>query len=309
MKGLFLATFLLILVGCGKKTETIEQIGKDGSSCTAVTRSDGNYVVCDDGTEFKVEDGKDGKDGESCTVVETTSGADVTCGDTTVTIDDGQDGLDGTDGQDGSDAEVSPYSIVEIIDPCGDNPGEFDEVLLRLYDGTLIAYFESGSDRFLSEIDQGNYRTTDEQECRFSVNSELEVEYTLTTQAKRIRPSGVYEDYELEGIKAAIAPSTLKIKENDINKPQGLWAELRIGNLSYCYQSGFSNNSSGRTLTLKHSKFDMLGDCVANNDNVLEENAGVEIEAEEVYMRALNSGKKNSTHVTTTVEAEISVIK
>lgn len=60
-------------------------------------------------------------------------------------------------------------SIIEVIDPCDDGPG-YDEVLLRLSDGSILAYFESGNNRHLAEIDQGNYVTTDEQRCAFSVS-------------------------------------------------------------------------------------------------------------------------------------------
>ena len=59
-------------------------------------------------------------------------------------------------------------SVVEFIDPCGDGTG-FDEVLMKTKSGKLIAYFESGSNRFLSILVDGNYRTTDQQACNFSV--------------------------------------------------------------------------------------------------------------------------------------------
>lgn len=61
-------------------------------------------------------------------------------------------------------------SIVEFIDPCGDMPGQFDEVLLRTSTGKLVAYFESGSRRFLTILTPGAYRTTDAQSCLFSVS-------------------------------------------------------------------------------------------------------------------------------------------
>jgi len=60
--------------------------------------------------------------------------------------------------------------ISEVIDPCGDYPNHYDEVLLKMGSGTIIAYFESGNKRFLSIIKQGNYRTTDKQKCHFSVD-------------------------------------------------------------------------------------------------------------------------------------------
>lgn len=59
--------------------------------------------------------------------------------------------------------------ITEVIDPCGDGPN-FDEVLLRLSNGDIVAYFkESGSREFLTVLQDGNYRTTDMQRCRFEI--------------------------------------------------------------------------------------------------------------------------------------------
>lgn len=62
-------------------------------------------------------------------------------------------------------------NLVETIDPCGDHPRHFDEVILRLESGKLIAYFESGGKRFLTELVDGHYRTTDRQRCRFEVRN------------------------------------------------------------------------------------------------------------------------------------------
>lgn len=60
---------------------------------------------------------------------------------------------------------------VELIDPCGDHPGYFDEVILKLPSGELVAYFkQSGSKEFLSVLTDGNYQTTDQQKCNFTVS-------------------------------------------------------------------------------------------------------------------------------------------
>jgi hypothetical protein len=61
-------------------------------------------------------------------------------------------------------------TITEIIDPCGNSAG-FDEVLLKTGDGKVLAYFESGSNRFLGLLSAGNYRTTDGTKCNFAVSS------------------------------------------------------------------------------------------------------------------------------------------
>lgn len=62
-------------------------------------------------------------------------------------------------------------SITEIIDPCGDDPGELDEVIFKLTDGSLVALFIQGQKSFLTLIEDGNYQTTDKQKCNFSVSN------------------------------------------------------------------------------------------------------------------------------------------
>ncbi len=67
-------------------------------------------------------------------------------------------------------------TVSKIIDPCGTAPG-YNEVLLRMSDGNLVAYFESGSNRFLSLIQPGSYRTTDGTNCNFNINNQKQVCY------------------------------------------------------------------------------------------------------------------------------------
>lgn len=61
-------------------------------------------------------------------------------------------------------------NVVEYVDPCGDNPNSFDEVILRTSSGRFLAYFESGGNRFLTMLSDGLYQTTDSQACRFTVS-------------------------------------------------------------------------------------------------------------------------------------------
>lgn len=70
-------------------------------------------------------------------------------------------------------AEVqTSLRVTDIIDPCGDFSGKFDEVLLQLSNGAFVAYFkESGSREFLTVLTDGNYQTTDAQKCNFSIVS------------------------------------------------------------------------------------------------------------------------------------------
>lgn len=119
----------------------------------------------------KPDKGEDGSNGIGCTIQSAVNGAIVTCATGSVLITNGLDGVAGVDGHDGLDGHNGVDSIAQLIDPCGDNPGQFDEVLIRLSTGQLLAYFESGGNRFLSLIGNGNYRTTDSQSCHFTVNN------------------------------------------------------------------------------------------------------------------------------------------
>lgn len=61
-------------------------------------------------------------------------------------------------------------NIAEYLNPCGDGPG-YDEVLIRMSNGKVVAYFESGNNRFLSELVPNTlYSTTDSQHCHFKVD-------------------------------------------------------------------------------------------------------------------------------------------
>lgn len=63
-------------------------------------------------------------------------------------------------------------TAVELLDPCGNGPG-FDEVLVRMKSGKVVAYFESGSNRFLSVLTPNQqYRTTDGTNCNFRVDAQ-----------------------------------------------------------------------------------------------------------------------------------------
>jgi hypothetical protein len=77
-------------------------------------------------------------------------------------------------------AELSSGArVTAIIEPCGHVSGVYNETLLRLSTGVLVAYFEQGSHSFLSTLGPGSYRTTDSKACRFSVNTEGLVCYGL----------------------------------------------------------------------------------------------------------------------------------
>ena len=63
---------------------------------------------------------------------------------------------------------INGYAVK--IDPCGDTPNKVDEILLKLYDGTILAVFKDGQ-YFMAEIGDGNYKTTDKTNCYFTVNN------------------------------------------------------------------------------------------------------------------------------------------
>lgn len=134
---------MLLLVSCGRgpagKAGKNGLNGADGSSCHVEPLENGARLFCDDGSQSVVYNGEDGSQGEN--------------------------GVDGTDGQNG----ISP--VLSIIDPCGDKPGKYDEVLLKT-DSGLIAYFENNGKKFLASLPPGTYATTDEQACNFRVNAD-----------------------------------------------------------------------------------------------------------------------------------------
>lgn len=92
-------------------------------------------------------------------------GALITCGATQVVL------------LDGDDAPPTPYTVVGLIDPCGDGPG-FDEVLLQLADGSLMAHYAGGGNlQFLTVLSPGNFVTTDSQACHFTVAGDMGVSW------------------------------------------------------------------------------------------------------------------------------------
>lgn len=129
--------------------------------------------------------GKDGKDsivpgpagpngvpGSSCSVSRTIGGSLIQCTDGTSAVV--LDGINGADGRDGVDAPPTPYTVTSIYDPCGKQT-TYDEVLLRLANGQLLAHYASGSLQYLTVIGPGNYVTTDNSSCYFTVDANLNI--------------------------------------------------------------------------------------------------------------------------------------
>lgn len=86
----------------------------------------------------------------------------------------GANGSNGSNGADGADAPINNFTPVAIIDPCGDAPGIYDEVMLRLYNGQLLASFSdniNGYNTRFSILGAGSYQTTDGSNCHFTVDA------------------------------------------------------------------------------------------------------------------------------------------
>jgi hypothetical protein len=87
-------------------------------------------------------------------------------------------GLDGQDGKDGLGVASSPYMTTELINPCGDASGVNDEVLLRLYNGIILASLSdkfNGNNTRLSVLSPGTYSTTDDDHCTFTITSDGQI--------------------------------------------------------------------------------------------------------------------------------------
>ena len=150
--------------------------------------------------------GPAGSDGASCTVQAVVAdpsgpapngGALLTCGTTSTLVLNGSPGDPGPQGEPGTPAPPTAYSVVAVIDPCGDAPGIFDEVFLRLANGQVIASFSDdggGTNTRLSVLIDGSFTTSDGSSCAFAVSTD-----TSTTPAIRtISWSGGSESWSFE---------------------------------------------------------------------------------------------------------------
>lgn len=89
-------------------------------------------------------------------------------------ICNGAVGATGAAGTNGTNAPPTPFSPVGLVDPCGDAPGIYDEVFLKLANGTLLASFSdnsAGQNTRFSVLSTGSYVTTDSSHCYFSVDA------------------------------------------------------------------------------------------------------------------------------------------
>lgn len=206
-KPLALAVFVMIMTtGCGKNEPLCigdqcdkgtqgepgkpGEPGAPGGNCSVASVSTGAVILCPDGSSAMVSNGKDGKDGHSCTVTQLSNGSRIDCTDDTHSVitngvdglnghngingqdgTNGTNGTNGTDGRDGVDSTPSAFSITNIIDPCGAGAG-FNEVLLNLANGQVLAHYADGAKQFFAVLSPGSYVTTDFSPCYFTLNSD-----------------------------------------------------------------------------------------------------------------------------------------
>lgn len=151
---LIVLTFALVFTACGRRNHYTTIQGQQGP---------------------QGEKGDKGDDGAGCTAITVApsslypnGGVAILCGTDSVVVKNGAPGATGPAGQNGVDA------IVQIIDPCGDAPGIYDEVILKLATGVLLASFSdnaNGNNTRFSVLTPGNYTTTDGSNCHFTVNT------------------------------------------------------------------------------------------------------------------------------------------
>lgn len=166
MNKIIITALAFIGTSCANPQVIVVQgkVGADGlNSLIAMAPS----TACDNGGST-VLSGLDSDRNGVLDAIEVTASADLCNGR------DGSNGQDGQDGEDGEDAVLPGFTPVAVVDPCGDAPGVYDEVLLRLANGSILASFSqnaSGLNTRFSLIPAGTYGTTDGTGCVFTVHS------------------------------------------------------------------------------------------------------------------------------------------
>lgn len=164
-----------VVISCPDGTQEVIQDGKDGSSCKVEELVGGSMISCGE-TQAFIKNGENGVDGSACSVASDLNGSGslISCSDGTSSfIRNGEDGVNGEDGAQGLDA------ITEVIDPCGSETTQgFDEVLLRLSSGDILAHLSSGENQhFVILKKERKYITTDGTKCQFEITADGEVKF------------------------------------------------------------------------------------------------------------------------------------
>lgn len=90
------------------------------------------------------------------------------------------DVCNGTNGTNGTNAPPTPFSPVGLINPCSDAPGLWDEVFIKLSNGTVLASFSdniSGYNTRFTVLVAGTYSTTDGDNCVFTIDNTGTITY------------------------------------------------------------------------------------------------------------------------------------
>jgi hypothetical protein len=181
---------------------TVESFADSDGSGTVTTGDTllAQAVICDGSTGAQ---GPQGPAGTSCTVqsvdpdpaVAPNGGALISCGATSTLLLNGAPGAPGPQGEPGTPAPPTAFSVVDVIDPCGPSGG-FDEVFLRLANGTVVASFSdnaAGQNTRLSILVDGSFVTSDGTNCNFSVTTNTSV----TPHTRTIAWSGGGQTWQL----------------------------------------------------------------------------------------------------------------
>lgn len=282
MKKLLTTTLVLTALSCAQEKRTVVvDLIDENKGCTVAKVEGGSQLSCDDGTEVFIADGLDGSDGLS-----------------------GQNGLNGVDGVDGTAGEDGTDGIVEIIDPCGDDVGRPDEILIKTSSGELLAWYQ---DLGLTILEEGTYRTTDSQRCRFTVNADLTITDSIEVRATRERPSGLFIDQTVTDIVSFVVPNSFRIVgiSGGLDHSGQQWAHIVTSTTKYCYQmTGVRSKRLDYRFSIPSS-----ADCAASSGTLGDGLVGTTILTEEFTVRMNNSVKKSGSHVTTTVESEIEITR
>lgn len=92
----------------------------------------------------------------------------------------GQPGQQGEPGIPGPSGPAGQSGFVGVLDPCGDEAGYPDEVLLKFENGVIIAIFTEHGQNYLRQFtcdSEGYFVTVDHQGCVFHLNEDCEVAY------------------------------------------------------------------------------------------------------------------------------------
>lgn len=158
MKKLSLV-LLVVLGGCGPDVYVVSgPVGKPGANGhNSLVALVAGAPSCSNGGTTLLS-GLDSNDSAVLDAGEVTFSADL---------------CNGNDGAVGQDAPPTQFTPTGLVNPCGDAPGIYDEVFIKLANGTLIASFSdnaNGNNTRFSVLTTGTYQTTDGDGCTFSVD-------------------------------------------------------------------------------------------------------------------------------------------